>query len=281
MAEVAGLAFGVLGAFTDAIQCFEYIQLARTFDQDYQTATLKLDVARLRLSRWGASVGLDRVDRTTQSLPGAAGTPADHETAKELLQQIVQLFNVAEIQSDTLKSQPEDSSSSSTNNAARDLDPAASSLHQRLEKLSLKRFRPNVMLKRAKWALYKEKYLSHLIEDTTDLIDGLVNLFPAAQPEQKRLCQDEGAELAADENASLIVPIVEKQDTELSAVIKAQPTRNGGQIFNTSFSGNNYGLQQGYASDTDMITKRIDRHYRELAISGRMLSTLRKWSKVS
>jgi len=51
MAEAVGLAFGVLGAFTDAIRCFEYIQLARNFDQDYQTAILKLDVARLRLSR--------------------------------------------------------------------------------------------------------------------------------------------------------------------------------------------------------------------------------------
>jgi hypothetical protein len=61
MAEAAGLVFAVLGAFNDAVQCFEYIQLARNFDRDFQTATLKLAISKLRLSRWGQSVGLDQV----------------------------------------------------------------------------------------------------------------------------------------------------------------------------------------------------------------------------
>ena len=245
MAEAAGLAFGVLGAFTDAVQCFEYIQLARDFDQDYQTAILKLDVARLRLSRWGASVGLDRVEHGTQTLPDAAGTPAEHEKATDLLKQIVELFKVAESQSAKLKPSA-DVANSSPYDPRRDLDQATASLHQKLEKLSLKRFKPSTLLQKTKWALYKGKYLGRLIEDSTDLIDGLVSLFPTAQPEQQRLCLDEGAELAKDENTSLIDPIVDEQDAELSAALKAQDRSPGGQTFNISFAGSqNYGLQQG------------------------------------
>jgi hypothetical protein len=51
MAEAVGLAFAILGAFNGAIQCFEYVQVARNFDQNFQTATLKLDIPKLRLSR--------------------------------------------------------------------------------------------------------------------------------------------------------------------------------------------------------------------------------------
>jgi len=178
-------------------------------------------------------------------LPGAAGTPAEHEKAKELLEQIVELFTVVESQSAKLKPQL-GGVTSTTYNTTSDLDQPSSSLHLKLEKLSLKRFKPSTALKKAKWALHKEKFLNRLIEDTTDLVDGLVELFPAAQPEQKRLCLDDGTELAADDYASVIVPIVEKQDPELSAAIKAQDRQGGGQTFNISFAGSqNYGLQQG------------------------------------
>ena len=248
MAEAAGLAFAILGAFHNAMQCFDYIQLAGDFDQDYQTATLKLDVARLRLSRWGVSVGLDRVDQTTETLPGAAGSLSEHEKAKNLLEQIVYLFNHAESQSATLKS-PKDERNTGAYDATQDLDQAAASLHQKLERLSLKRFKPSNVLKKAKWALYKEKYLNRLIQDTTELIDGLIDLFPAAQPEQQRLCADEGTELAADENRSLIVPIIAEQDPSLSSAIQSQHPKKEGQTFNITFAGSqNHGLQQGYFS---------------------------------
>ncbi|KAL6240401.1 hypothetical protein RBB50_012683 [Rhinocladiella similis] len=245
MAEAAGLAFGILGAFNDAIQCFEYVQLARNFDQDFQTAILKLDIAKLRLSRWGQSVGLDQVVEGMQSLPGVSGSADDHEKAKELLDQIVGLFEDAEHTSAKLKSPGSDTKVYDTTH---DLDEATTSLHKRLEMLSLKRFKPGNVLKKAKWALHKEKSFNRLIQDTTELVSGLIELFPAAQPKQKHLCEEDGSELASDKNASLIAPIVAEQDPELSAAIKSQHFA-GAQNFNITFAGShNYGLQQGYFS---------------------------------
>jgi tetratricopeptide (TPR) repeat protein len=245
MAEAVGLAFGILGAFNDAVQCFEYVQVARNFDQDFQTAILKLDISKLRLSRWGRSVGLDRVEKDMQSLPEVVGAQDDYEKAKEFLEQIVELFKDAETQSSKLKPAGE---ASSAHDPVGDLDEATLSLHKKLAALSLKRFNPGKLWKRTKWALYKEKYFSRLIQDITELVNGLIDLFPTARPEQLRLCKEEGSELASDENASLLAPIVSDIDPELNAALESE--RSGGdQTFNITFAGSkNYGLQQGYFS---------------------------------
>jgi hypothetical protein len=52
--EPVGLTVGVIalaGLFNNAVDSFEYIQLRRNFGEDFQTSLLKLDNARLRLSR--------------------------------------------------------------------------------------------------------------------------------------------------------------------------------------------------------------------------------------
>ena len=242
MAEAAGLALASLGAFNNAIQCFEYIQLAHSYDQDWKTATLKLDVAKLRLCRWASSVGLDK------DPPSALGSVREHEKAKDLLGQIVQLFKETERQSTGLKLQ-KDGKERNIYDPAHDLDDTTSALHQKVERLSLKRFQPRIISKKLKWALFKGKYLNRLIQDITELTDGLIELFPDAQSAQKQLCWAEAAELAADRHASLILPIVKEQDAELKAAIKSQQAVRGGSNFSITFAGSqNSGLQQGYFS---------------------------------
>ena len=98
MAEAAGLTVGVValaGLFSNAIQCFEFIQLGRSFGKNFQISQLKLDNARLRLSRWGSSLGL------SDNLEGALLLEArfgshNIEQAKALLGQILELFAEAE-----------------------------------------------------------------------------------------------------------------------------------------------------------------------------------------
>jgi Skp family chaperone for outer membrane proteins len=70
MAEAAGLV-GVVdlaGLFNNTVKCFEFVQLGRTFGEDFQTSQLKLDNARLRLSRWDKSLSLDEDVQDTASL---------------------------------------------------------------------------------------------------------------------------------------------------------------------------------------------------------------------
>lgn len=239
MAEAIELAFAILGAFNDAVQCFEYVQVARNFDQDFQTATLKLDISRLRLSRWGQSVGMDRVEKNMHLLPTVAGSLEDHQKAKELLDQIVELFDDAERKSAKMKPPAREATAY---DIGCDLEEAAASLHKKLEILSLRRFKPATMLKRVKWALYKEKHLNRLIQDATELVNGLIELFPAARPEKSLLYEEDGAQLASDQNVSLITPLILDQDPELNTSIQSQN-------FHISFEGSqDHGLQQGYFS---------------------------------
>lgn len=243
MAESAGLVFGVLGAFNDAVQCFEYIQLARNFDRDFQTATMKLDIAKLRLSRWGRSVGLDQVAGGVQSLPSMLASPQDLKKAEGNIKQITELFEEAKRKS--AKLQPNMNIGTYED---KDLDEATTSLHRKLQQLSLKRYKPSRVLKAMKWALYYEKQLNRLLEDIRELVDGLIELFPAAEPARRQLCTEDGAELASDKNMALLQPLISEQDPELGAAIQLVIS-DGAQTFNISFTGStNHGLQQGYFS---------------------------------
>jgi len=77
MAEAAGLAVGVTalaGLFSNAVECFEIVQLGRTFEKDFETAQIRLDICRLRVSRWGAALGLDRNLQPTEASSAIFGT---------------------------------------------------------------------------------------------------------------------------------------------------------------------------------------------------------------
>ena len=99
MAEAAGLAVGVValaGLFNNTVECFHYVQLGRAFEKDFKTAQLKLDACELRLSRWGAPLGLHRNLQATEITTETFGTEADVAHAGDLLSQIVELFAEAE-----------------------------------------------------------------------------------------------------------------------------------------------------------------------------------------
>lgn len=76
MAETAGLVVGVVALaslFNTTVECFEFVQLGRSFGKDFQTSQLKLDSARLRLSRWGKSLDLVEDVRDVASLQAGLG----------------------------------------------------------------------------------------------------------------------------------------------------------------------------------------------------------------
>lgn len=59
--EAAGLTLGVVGLaslFSTCMECFDYIQLSRTFGKDYGKCLLRLHAAKLRFSRWGETTGV-------------------------------------------------------------------------------------------------------------------------------------------------------------------------------------------------------------------------------
>jgi hypothetical protein len=221
--EPVGLTVGILGLaglFNNAVDCFEYVQLGRNFGSNFQTSVLKLDNARLRLSRWGQSVGLSTKVEDVQSLHRTTVPAEEIPKAERILGHILELFADAEGVSAKVKTRSSlDEPSLAVYDAQTDLDPVRMSLHQKMRELSIKRQNRTPLRQKAKWALYEEKHFKRLIEDVTDLVNDLVELFPAAQSSQQELCELEVLELGTSESLPILKDIASSQDKYLEAAL--------------------------------------------------------------
>jgi hypothetical protein len=252
MAEAAGLAVGVIALaslFNSTVECFEFVQLGRAFGKNYQTSQLKLDNARLRLSRWGKSLGLDDDLRDTVSLEGRFGSEAAIKHADSLLGQVLDLFAEAEGVSNKYKSRTKPGDGSLVLcNPQTDLDPAMAQLHHKMRQLAIERQNRSGLRQKAKWALYQEKQFGRLIEDITELVDSLVDLFPASQQPQRELCDVEVSAVGGMEGISMLKEIAAAQDKLLEEAF-AKATTGAETSHHIVFSGShNAGVQVGHNS---------------------------------
>lgn len=279
--EPTGLALGVLsltGLFNNALDCFEYVLIGRNFGKSFQTSLLKLDVARLRLSRWGQAVGLGPSLDGVQSLQQTQIpllSVNEINQAEQILGQILDLFADAEGISQRFKKRRNAHYSGDlvVHDATTDLQPVQASLHQKMRELALRRQGQTGLRQKAKWALCEEKHFSWLIEDVTGLVNDLVDLFPAAEATQRQLCDVEVSEIVdndrdrdggsqdAASDARTSLPLLKEaaadQDRYLDAAISKAMARIGpsassgsaSYCYTATFSGgNNSGFQLGHNS---------------------------------
>jgi hypothetical protein len=245
MAKVASLVPAVLvlaGLFNNAVECFELVQLGRAFENNFQTSQLKLDIARLRLSRWGKSLGLDDNVQNRVSLEGPFSSVSNIQLAEKALGQIIELFADTERISIKYESatNPQDGSLA-VYNPQIDLDPAIANLHEKLRQLAIERQNRSSIRQKAKWALYEKKYFRRLIANITELVDNLVELSPATQQSQRNLCDLEVSAIGEGEGRSVLEELAAAQDKLLEqAMTKARIT--------TVFGDETTGLQMGVNS---------------------------------
>jgi hypothetical protein len=227
--------------FNDAVKCFDYIQISASFGKSFQTSLLKLDVVRLRLTRWGQSVGLAKVD-DVKPLQMTKLTPKDREQVQAILDQILELFTDAEAASNRFRKR---NAAVPVLDPAKELDSVSALLHQKMEDLAKKR-QGTSELERDEWTMYDEKNFTRLIEDISELVDALVDLFPGIQEEQRKLCEEEVSEMNTSEDVlPLLKDIAAGQDKLLSdtvvKVIQSTTTYTNSVVF----SGPNSGFQIG------------------------------------
>jgi Skp family chaperone for outer membrane proteins len=254
MAEAAGLVVGVValaGLFNNTVECFEFVQLGRTFGKDFQTSQLKLDSARLRLSRWGKSLSLDNDVPDTLSLQGRVGSEANVKHAEALLGQIVELFADAEGVSKRYRGRTEGQDGSlAVYDPQTDLDPAMAKIHEKMRQLATERQNRSGVRQKAKWALYQEKQFRRLIEDITELVNNLDSLFPATQQSQRELCNIEVSAIGEGQDISVLKEIAAAQDKLLEQAI-TKAAEGAGKSHHIVFSGSgNTGFQLGHNSGT-------------------------------
>ena len=86
---------GLVGTFTACVDCFDYTRIGRRLGKDYETSLIKLDVIRLRFTRWGEAVGIGQGDdeiAATEQLKRHLAREEDIATVERTLGQILNLF---------------------------------------------------------------------------------------------------------------------------------------------------------------------------------------------
>lgn len=221
------------GCFTAAVQCFEHVQLGRNFEKNFQKSLLKLDIAEYRPSRWGERVNIYPNNGNEAEI--RIQSAKDVEAAKRFLQEIPTVFTDANRLSDRYK--PKTSFELEISQPHVNLPPNALGLHTKIRDLAIRYQKRTNVRKKATWALYHEKYFNRLIEDITQFVNHLDELFPATQEHQQQL-QMEVSELSNEPDFASLGEAAEEVDDALREIIeKALETRTGHQYRNVKVSG--------------------------------------------
>ncbi|SCO78477.1 related to Heterokaryon incompatibility protein s [Fusarium oxysporum] len=209
MAEIFGVvasALSVAALFNNVVDCFEYIQLGRNFGEDYQTCQVKLDIARLRLSRWGDAVKINNDSRFTEVKPSNNQV----RVAKNTLEQLLNLFRNAHTESSNFKLGAGEEELAlfdpSTNT-----NQAVVALRNTMRDLAHKRQKTTSLSKKISWALYKQKAFMRLIEDIQELLDGLEAIFPQREA-YKRMVEIEIEEVGQGPGLQVLSDAAQETD---------------------------------------------------------------------
>ncbi|KAK2742672.1 small s protein [Colletotrichum kahawae] len=199
MAEVFGIVTGALSIaalFNNCVDCFTYIQLGCHIERDYQTCQLKLDVAQVRLSRWGEAVGINRHSAFGMASPQEQPI----QLARSILEQILCFFHAAQRMSLRYKMTAEPQKLIVYEE--KDFTSFFGSLHSRLKGFAQRRQQGASLLKKTTWALYDGKEFEEIISKISAFIEELERLFPV-EAACSHLATIEVAELDNHEIAGL------------------------------------------------------------------------------
>ena len=219
--------------FQTALDCFQYVQLGKSFSTDFQTCLLQLDNIQLRLSRWGQAIGIGADTESTLSLSGTSISPEDQRRAETILGHVISLFKDAESVSRRLEGK---SSDVQQMQAHESLEGVIASLHKRMRGICLRRQGKTSIDTKTKWALHERDHLIHLIESVQTLVTDLIDLFPSTEKRERIFCDEEVAELRDESELPVLIEVAGKLDQPLKEAIE----RLQKQVVSTSSETGSY-----------------------------------------
>ncbi|KAH7035980.1 prion-inhibition and propagation-domain-containing protein [Microdochium trichocladiopsis] len=184
MAETFGVVAGSLGVaalFNSAVDTFGYIQLGRNFKHDFSLHQLKLDIARIRLSRWGQAV---RINEDPRFLGNPSSADWQVPVICTILGQINALFLELQEASKRYEQAP---TASDTGRVVcvlpADLDTPGRRVHDFLARITkrLERTGPG-WVDKTYWAIYDVKNFDKLLTTVVQLIESLHQMAPPPAP---------------------------------------------------------------------------------------------------
>lgn len=168
--ELAGLIIGgvsLTALVSTTLGFCEYVRFGKSFGEDYETALTKLNIIKLRLSRWAEAV---------QQENRAFGSPSEGNLALATLERIKRHFEEAEKLSKKYLLR-------GTNTALFDLNRETTKEVKKfvdvIGKVVAQRQKKASAFQKTVWAVYDKERFSKLLSDVSGLVDDLVGLFPA------------------------------------------------------------------------------------------------------
>lgn len=234
MAEVFGAVAGAIGIaalFNNCIDCFDYIQISRHFGEDFSKYQLRLDVAKCRLSRWGAAINVNSDPRFSNN----ASNDQTTTLAETLLGEIVARFESAQKSSLLYKTVSRDQEMQVCSEA--DLGAVPQRLHSHLRTLTMHRQNRVGLTKKAYWAIYDKNKMGRMIDDIFDLINDLEKVFPATPQATSRLAEMEIQEVNDQQGLMMIQDTAQDLDPILADTTKRKLQEITGQNTARCISG--------------------------------------------
>ncbi|UPL00936.1 hypothetical protein LCI18_011870 [Fusarium solani-melongenae] len=243
---MADVVSSVTSLFSTALQAFEFIQVARTFENEAGIYQSKLAIIQLRLSRWGEAIGLDPdhgakpAEETVKNGQPSLAINTDAEAVEEILDNINRALKNAKRESANWKPTGDDMGLDGDDD---DLQPRYKRLKAKIRDIVAKRCRQiTTGVRGAKWALYKKEQCEALTTQLLELIEQLEN---TVQSEGKldELSQSESKVLG--ENLKTLLEVVGGVDPLLKAAASGT-LRDKAETNNITIGATtNYGLQMG------------------------------------
>lgn len=229
--EFVGFAIGVAGladVFIACVDYFEYVQLGRQFGQDYEKCLLKLDVAKVWMFRWGATMGLGLDPYLKQQI-----FAFDNEIrlAQSLLEQILDSFKDAKRLLERFKKHTSMQNSVSNEllvyDVVFDLASNYQCLHLIMRELAEQWQKQTSFRKKVPWAIYDKKSFDRMIDDVTGFVHELVDLFSITQEDQRALCKTKIFAISETRDLALLNDIACEDDKMLAMEVKKEMDSRG------------------------------------------------------
>jgi hypothetical protein len=189
MAEVFGViagALSVVGLFKNCVEYFEYIRLGQSFGDDYERYQLRLDIAKLRLERWGTAIGINEDPRFRSLRP--ARTDKEVRLIRSLLRELKHVFE--DIQNSEQRYQIK---GSENQGLPRDLNTGDGI--RKLRRPGHLRQWQSGFFKKTAWALYDKKRFEDMLTDMNRLLDDMETLLTQPVTGQELVLRQSGGTL--------------------------------------------------------------------------------------
>ncbi|KAL9630209.1 MAG: hypothetical protein Q9204_004834 [Flavoplaca sp. TL-2023a] len=207
-------AVGLVALLTTCVECFEYIDAAKSCGRDLELLTTKFAIEKVRLLIWGESVGILSSTTTTTTTTSKVESPHVRPIVEQILNCIRMLFEDTNALTARYGLRPTDDVASSSLALT---GPSDSTQHVALSlrlKASYIRFKSRVdqtqqqtsTTKKTKWAIRDRQKFTSFVEDIHQFINGLEAITDSIDMATKRavLIREELSTVEDPEDLKLI-----------------------------------------------------------------------------